>query len=96
MMEFGGLVVVVGRDLDAVYLQRGLRVRVQAHGSGVAFGVDPLPAFPQHYVYLYVHQQGDNEGDVEGDDRGIHNKGRVGNDTLILLWKTQEIAGAWS
>lgn len=75
------------------YLQRGLRVGVQAHVAGDAFGVDPFSAFPQHYIDLHVHQQGDNERNVEGDDRRIHNKGRVGNDTLILLWKTQERAG---
>lgn len=69
------------------YLQRGLRVRVQAVAA--ALGVDTLPALPEHYVNLHIHQQGDNEGHVEGDDGGIHDKGRIGNDALILVWKTK-------
>lgn len=69
------------------YLQGGSRVRVQAVAA--ALGVDTLPALPEHYVNLHVHQQGDDEGDIEGDDRGVHNKGRVGNDALILIWKTK-------
>lgn len=54
-----------------------------------ALGVDALPALPQHYVNLHIHQQCDNEGNVEGDDGGIHDKGRIGNDALILVWKTK-------
>lgn len=69
------------------YLQRGSCVRVQAVAA--ALGVDTLPALAEHDVNLHVHQQGDNEGDVEGDDRGIHNKSRIGNDALILIWKTK-------
>lgn len=52
-------------------------------------GVDTLPALPEHYVNLHIHQQGDNEGNVEGDDRGVHDKGRIGNDAFILICKTK-------
>lgn len=69
------------------YLQWGLCVRIQAVAA--ALGVDALPALAEHYVNLHVHQQRDNEGNVEGDDGGIHNKSRVGNDALILIWKTK-------
>lgn len=54
-----------------------------------ALGVDTLPALAEHDVDLHVHQQGDDEGDVEGDNRGIHHKGRIGNDALIIIWKTK-------
>lgn len=70
-----------------VYLQRRLRVRVQ--DVAAALGGDALPALAEHDVDLHVHQQGDDEGDIEGDNGGIHDEGRIGNDALLLIWKTE-------
>lgn len=81
------LMVLVKEGSHRVYLQRRMCVRVQAVAA--ALGGDALPAPAEHHVDLHVHQQGDDEGDVEGDNGGIHDEGRIGNDALLLIWKTE-------
>lgn len=60
-------------------------LQVGSEGSAAALGVDPLAALAKDDVDFYIDQQGDDEGHVERDDGGVDHKGRVGDDTLILV-----------
>lgn len=86
-------VLVINRKhaAAATHLQRSGHVGLGSLTDALLwFCVDAFPALPQNHVNLHVNQEGDDEGNVEGHDRGVHNKGWIGNHTERLVTSSCE------